>query len=231
MAVPSVTVLLVCGYSAVLLLVAWAFDHLGKRSARRSAAWRTGNFVYHEDHDAWKCHRDEWLWPVSFDPDKRVIRYAGQHAVCGRCPVKDDCSPTPGPREITKPVDPWPHSEAGRFHRGISLVIAVIAFVLPSGMLLGAHDVDDVIVLLATLAVVAVLGIVPLGRHLAQTPANFPTHLTHEASSDGVDVPRAPRAIPLEEAIDRYATTWSGDRPRTGPEQVAPGTSAPPRRK
>ena len=98
MRAPSVTVLLVSGYSAVLLAIAWLFDRMGARSAERSARWRTGNFVYHADQDAWKCHEDQWLWPASFDPDKRVIRYQGQHAICGRCPVKDECSPSPGPR-------------------------------------------------------------------------------------------------------------------------------------
>lgn len=215
MTMPSATVLLLCAYSAFLLLIAWGFDHLGKRSAQRSASWRTGNFVYHDGQDAWKCHQDEWLWPVSFDPDKRVIRYQGQHAICGRCPAKSECSPTPGPREITKPVDPWPHSEAGRFHRGISLVIAVIAFFLPAGMLFGAHGVADVVLLLAALAVVTILGILPLGRHLVNTPDNFPTHLTHDASSDGTDTPRmAPAPVPLDLVLDRYATKWSGDRAR-----------------
>ena len=118
---------MVGGYSLFLLAIAWVVDYLGMRSAHKSAQWRTGNFIYHSDQDAWQCHEDNWLWPASFDPEKRVIRYEGQHAICGRCPAKDDCSPTPGPREVTRQLDPWPHSEAGRFHRGISLVISAIA--------------------------------------------------------------------------------------------------------
>ena len=117
---PDVTVWLIGAYAVFLLAVAWGIDLLGKRSAERSASWRTGNFVYHSDNDAWKCHEDQWLWPAAFDPEKRVIRYEGQHAICGRCPSKNECSPTPGPREITKALDPWPHSETGRFHRGIA---------------------------------------------------------------------------------------------------------------
>ncbi|GMA19431.1 hypothetical protein MM440_12925 [Arsenicicoccus piscis] len=217
---PSLIALLLAGYSVALLVVAWVFDGLGKKSSARSASWRTGNFVYHEDRDAWKCHQDEWLWPASFDPDKRVIRYQGQHAICGRCPAKTECSPTPGPREITKAVDPWPHSEAGRFHRGIALVLAVIAVFLPAGMLLADHAVPDVVVLVATLAVVTILGVVPLGKHLAGSPDNFPTHLVHEASSDHVDTPRTREPVPLDLVIDRYATRWTGDRPRVDPAVV-----------
>lgn len=231
---PSATVLMVCGYSLVLLVIAWVVDHMGKKSSARSAAWRTGNFVYHEDQDAWKCHQDEWLWPASFDPDKRVIRYVGQHAICGRCPVKDECSPSPGPREITKPVDPWPHSEAGRFHRGIALVMAVISLVLVAGMLFGAHGGGDLVVLVTTLALVTILGVIPLGRHLAASPDNFPLHLTHDGSADSVDTPRAkPGPVPLELVVDRYATKWSGDRPRrTGgadPASAEPADRAHPR--
>nr|WP_246308661.1 hypothetical protein [Kineosphaera limosa] len=168
-----------------MLVVAVLFDRLGARSALRSAAWRTGNFIYHEDADAWRCHEDQWLWPASFDPDKRVIRYAGQHAICGRCPAKAECSPTPGPRELTRQVDPWPHSEAGRFHRGVSLAIAAVALMMVLVMLLfGATDGADVILLVAALALTAAVGI-PLARHLWNTPDGFPQHLVQEASGAG----------------------------------------------
>ncbi len=215
---PSAVVVMLCAYSAVLLTIAWLVDHMGKRSAARAASWRTGNFIYHDDQDAWKCHQDEWLYPVAFDPDKRVIRYQGQHEICGRCPIKDECSPSPGPREITRMVDPWPHSEAGRFHRGIALVIAVIALFLPVGMLFGAPGVGDVIVLAATAAVVTIIGVVPLGRHLRQTPANFPMHIVAEASSQIVEKPLVKGSpaspVALDSVVDRYATRWASERRR-----------------
>lgn len=222
MAAPSLTVLLVSGYALLLLGIAWLFDRMGERSATRSARWRTGNFVYHEDQDAWKCHEDQWLWPASFDPDKRVIRYQGQHAICGRCPIKQECSPTPGPRELTRQVDPWPYSDAGRFHRGISLCVAVIAVFLPAAMLLGAKSVTDTIVLVATV-LVGLIAAVPLARHLWHTPSNFPQHLVADASSDGPGVEDGQAAgdetagdetPTLEGIVDRYATRWASDRRR-----------------
>jgi hypothetical protein len=208
MEAPSDTVLLVSGYAGILLLLAWIVDRLGMWSAHRAARWRTGNFLYHEDQDAWKCHQDQWLWPASFDPDKRVIRYQGQHAVCGRCPVKADCSPTPGPRELTRQLDPWPHSEAGRFHRGISLCVGIVAAFLPAAMLVGARAVIDVVVLVTTLFV-TVVATVPLARHLWDTPSNFPAHLPRKAAGDAEAEPAA--VAGLEELIDRYSTRWSGD--------------------
>lgn len=219
---PQVAVWMVSGYALVLLVVAWLVDRMGARSSQRSAAWRTGNFVYHEKNDAWRCHQDQWLYPAAFDPEKRVIRYQGQHAICGRCPAKESCSPTPGPREITKAVDPWPHSEAGRFHRGIALAIAVIAFFLPALGLLTAHGWTDVVVLLTVLVVVAAAGY-PLARHLWQSPANFPEHLptegmeqtarTHQIRSAAPSAPGVPVRGEVDAMIDRYATRWGmGDK-------------------
>ena len=78
---PDVNVWLVAVYVLVMLAVAWAVDVLGSRSARRSMNWRHADFVYHDDVDGWRCHEDQWLWPTAFDPDKRVLRYEGAHAL------------------------------------------------------------------------------------------------------------------------------------------------------
>lgn len=208
---PTIEAWLVSGYGLVLLGVAWGLDRLGERSATRSASWRTSNFVYHSDHDAWKCHEDEWLWPASFDPEKRVIRYVGQHAVCGRCPVKDSCSPTPGPREITRAVDPWPHSEAGRFHRGIGLAVAAIGAFLPLIMMFGDRRPLDFVVLGTAAAIIVALGW-PLAVHLWRTPSNAPEILPHDARLIVPDAPAAP--LPVEQLVDRYASRWTSDRRR-----------------
>lgn len=222
MSAPSTAVVLVCAYAVCLLVVAVLFDRLGARSALRSAAWRTGNFVYHDDADAWKCHEDQWLWPASFDPDKRVIRYAGQHAICGRCPAKPECSPTPGPRELTRQVDPWPHSEAGRFHRGVSLAIGAVALMMVLAMLLfGATDTADVILLLAALALVVAVGI-PLARHLWDTPDGFPQHLEQESAdtlAGTADDVTEPGEVPVRRRFgyrsDRLSAAGAGAGPLT----------------
>lgn len=193
MSVPDLSVWLVAAYALVLLGVAWLVDVLGSRSARRSLNWRQADFVYHDDVDGWKCHEDQWLWPTAFDPDKRVIRYEGAHAICGRCPSKDTCSPTPGPREITKPVDPWPYSEAGRFHRGVALVIATVGCFLCLFLMVLFRGAADRVLLGATFALM-LGGTYPLARHLWSTPDNAPKHLPHLGSAEHVAADAARRA-------------------------------------
>ncbi|WP_347354237.1 hypothetical protein [Intrasporangium sp.] len=234
MQAPAVTVLLVSGYAFLLLLIAWGVDQMGRRSAEKSAQWRTGNFVYHEGKDAWQCHQDQWLYPAAFDPEKRVIRYVGQHEICGRCPIKDECSPSPGPREITRAVDPWPFSDSGRFHRGISLCVAVVAVFMPAALLVGFHRPGEVVVLLST-AVVALVVAVRFGWALRHTPTNFPMSVprdTTPAADEPVAVARAGArsvaghrpvagatpalagAAELDQIVDRYATRWRSERRR-----------------
>ena len=43
-----------------------------------------------------------------------------------RCPRKDACTDSDRGREIVRPLDPWPHSEAGRFHRAIALLMVAL---------------------------------------------------------------------------------------------------------
>lgn len=201
-------------YSVGLVVVSWLFDVVSRRSAKRSAEWRTGNFVYHEDSGAWKCHEDQWLWPVAFDPDKRVVRYQGQHAICGRCPAKASCSPTPGPRELTRAVDPWPHSETGRFHRGIALAVGVLAVVIALVQLCLASSLLEALLLGAVL-LLALASAVPLARHLWNEPVDYPEHVPLAGGSvpladpvlrQGAD--REP--VDLEALIDRHARSVSG---------------------
>jgi hypothetical protein len=194
---PDLAVWLVAAYSGFLLVVAYAFDLLARRVARRSAAWRSGSFTYHPDHDAWACPQDQWLWPTTFDPEQRTMRYRAKPSVCNSCPVKQDCTTSAHGREVVREVDPWPHSEAGRFHRGISCAVALVALLLPLGLLLGRHSPADVLVLGLT-ALGVVLGGVPLASHLWRTPSGFPQHVPHE-----VGVSPA-----LEAMVDRYATRW-----------------------
>lgn len=193
-AAPDAAVLLVAGYALLLLATAWGFDAMARRVSVRATAWRTGRFRYHADHDAWVCPQDQWLWPTSFDPEHRVMRYRAAPSVCNACPVKSSCTASSHGREISRVVDPWPHSEAGRFHRGIACFVAALGVLMPLALLIGRHSLLDVAVL-GTTAMVVGLGSVPLARHLWNTPVEAPAHLPHRTALE--DQAAA--------AIDRYS--------------------------
>lgn len=192
---PAPEVLLVAGYAVLLLAIAWGFDVMARRVSVRASRWRTGAFTYHADHDAWVCPQDQWLWPTSFDPQHRVMRYRGKPSVCNACPVK--CTDSARGREISREVDPWPFSEAGRFHRGIACFVAILGVLMPLAMLFGAHRGVDVLLLIAVALLVGV-GSVPLARHLWTSPAHAPAHLPSRSALE--DQAAA--------AIDAYSTRW-----------------------
>jgi hypothetical protein len=120
MSPPATSVWLVAALALALVAIAWGFDLMARKMSARAARRRTGRFVYHPDHDAWVCPQDQWLWPTSFDPHDRIMRYRAKPGGCNACPVKSTCTTSDRGREVTREVDPWPYSEAGRFHRGIS---------------------------------------------------------------------------------------------------------------
>ena len=199
MSPPTTTAWLVAAYALALVVVAWGFDVMARRASLRAARWRTGRFVYHADHDAWQCPQDQWLWPTSFDPGGRVMRYRAKPSVCNNCPVKHTCTTSDHGREISREVDPWPYSEAGQFHRGISCVVAGLALVMVAATMIGNHGGGDVVVLTVT-ALVIIAASLPLLRHLWSSPANAPEHLPHRSGEQEMTAATA----------DRFATRWGG---------------------
>lgn len=199
MSAPSTSAWLVAAYAVILLGVAWGFDRMARGASARALRSRTGKFMYHEDHDAWRCPEDQWLWPTSFDPANRVMRYRAKPSVCNSCPVKSTCTTSDHGREVNRDVDPWPHSEAGQFHRGIACVVAGLALVLVLATLIGQHGSGDILVLMTAGSVVAG-GTYPLARHLWYSPANAPLHVPHRSGAEDLN------AV----AADQFSTRWGG---------------------
>lgn len=189
---------LACGYALALLAFAYAIDALARRASRTSRMSATVGFVFHEDHDAWLCPQDQWLWPTSFDPDHRVMRYRASPTVCNACPVKATCTSSSAGREIVRPVDPWPASEAARFHRGIACAVVVMAVIWPIGMALSRPPGVELAVLVGVALLVAAGGL-PLFSHLRSTPASFP---------EGAVV------ATLEQSLDARASLIASERRR-----------------
>jgi hypothetical protein len=165
--------LLAAGYGLFLALAAVGLDVLARHSHRRADRYRTAGFSYIESADAWDCPEGERLHRTETDLRQRLARYRARAHVCNACPGKGECTDSDDGREVTRALDPWPHSEAGRFHRGIA--VAMVGFgvlVICAGVGLH-HGAADLAVLGAALLTCAAIGLYLLAD-LRSAPAGFP---------------------------------------------------------
>jgi hypothetical protein len=167
-------VLLAAGYATLLVAGALVLEWLSAHTHRRALRYRTAGFTYHEEHDHWLCPEGEHLWPHEFDDERRLVRYRAKAQVCNRCPVKGNCTDSDDGREVVRPLDPWPHSEAGRFHRGLSLMLIALALLILVVEAARHHRTAEAVLLIALL-VVGVVAARRLLRDLRAHPANFPS--------------------------------------------------------
>jgi hypothetical protein len=166
-------VLLFAGYGSFLLLAALVLEWLSAHTHRRALRFRTAGFDYDGLHDHWVCPEGQHLWPHEFDHERRLVRYRAKAHICNGCPRKGDCTDSDRGREIVRPLDPWPHSEAGRFHRVIALLMVALAVLITLAEGARHHGAQEAAVLVAVLAVAA-LAARWLARDLRAHPANFP---------------------------------------------------------
>jgi hypothetical protein len=166
-------VLLAAGYAAFLVCGAVVLEWLSAHTHRRALHYRTAGFTYDADHDHWQCPEGEQLWPHEFDRELRLVRYRARAHVCNSCPSKSRCTDSDQGREIARPIDPWPHSEAGRFHRVIALLLIALSALILLVEVARHHALGDVALLLGLLALIVLAGRWLL-RDLQTHPANFP---------------------------------------------------------
>ena len=176
-------VLLMAGYAVFLLAVSVGLDLLARHSHDRSERYRTAGFTYHHKSDAWVCPEDQILSRSEVDHDRRLVRYRGRPQICNHCPTKTDCTDSDEGREVVRAMDPWPHSEAGRFHRGISLSVAGIAALILTFELVRNHSPAEILVLGTALVVTGTVA-----RHM---------HKAFRASPVDFPVPTAPPPAPI----------------------------------
>jgi hypothetical protein len=169
----SSEIVLAAIWAGALVLGAFSLEWLSAHTHRRSLRYRTAGFEYDAEHDHWRCPEGQHLWPHDFDHERRLVRYRAKAHICNGCPRKPDCTDSDRGREIVRPLDPWPHSEAGRFHRGLSLMLVALAVftVLVAGV--RHHEAGEVAVLLGVLAVAA-LAARWLAKDFLAHPSGFP---------------------------------------------------------
>ena len=197
--------LLFAGYGVFLLAAATLLEWLSAHTHRRSLRYRTAGFAYDAQLDHWSCPEGQHLWPHDFDHERRLVRYRAKAHICNGCPRKQDCTDSDEGREITRPLDPWPHSEAGRFHRGLSLMLVALAVLVLVAGAVRNHQLSELTALIGLLAVTAVAARRLLRDFLAH-PANFPS----PTPSSGVRMPAA-----TDERTGR--SRWGSENRTKGP--------------
>jgi hypothetical protein len=188
----SAEVLLACGYAAALVSGAFVLEWLSAHTHRRALRYRTAGFSYDADHDHWQCPEGEHLWPHEFDRELRLVRYRARAHVCNRCPSKPRCTDSNDGREIVRTIDSWPHSEAGRFHRVIALLLVALSALILLVELARHHAPTETALLLSLLAASALSGRWLL-RDLLDHPSNFPAPTASQGLRLTISAPDAKR--------------------------------------
>lgn len=168
----SPEVFFAAGYAVFLIGGAFTLELLSAHTHRRALRYRTAGFTYHDAHDVWVCPEGEHLWPHALDRERRLVRYRARAQVCNACPSKHRCTDSDEGREVVRPLDPWPHSEAGRFHRVMALTMVVLGGLILLVELVRHHEPRE-LALLAALVVGAGLAARWLVRDLRLHPAGF----------------------------------------------------------
>lgn len=154
-------------YSVFLIAVATGLEMAARFSHRRARGFATAGFRYDADLDVFECPSGETLHRQEVDRERHVVRYRARAEVCNRCRLKSLCTDSDRGREVSRSVAPWLRSEIGRFHRGFSLALLLLAGFVAAVVLARHHHTTQELWLLGTVLVVVGACGLRLARELA----------------------------------------------------------------
>jgi hypothetical protein len=125
-----VEVVLVATYAIFLAGVAFVLEFLAQHSHKRSERYRNSGFVYFREMDSWECPAGRQLLRIETDYQRRIVHYRAPADACNACSLKNNCTDSSEGRLLSSHLDSWVESELRRFHRGISLVLLLLAAVI-----------------------------------------------------------------------------------------------------
>ncbi len=161
-------VLMVAAYSLLLVAVAAVLEWIARQSHRLSEQFHVAGFTYHPQLDAWKCPTGQHLERRETDYGRQLILYQAPAHVCNACHCKTDCTDSDSGRQIERHLDSWLRSEIRRFHRGLSLVLLLLAAVILAAEA-GSRDTPrDWLVVSVLFALIGVFGARLLASFLTQ---------------------------------------------------------------
>ena len=151
--------LLASGYALLLLVIAAGLETMGRHSHRRAGQYHNRGFRFHKHADHWECPHGARLERAEIDNELRVIRYRAPAQTCKGCPIRGQCTDSDSGRELSVSLDPWLSSEIGRFHRGISLALLILAVLIMAVELVRHGRGPERWVLSAALATLSLLAL------------------------------------------------------------------------
>jgi hypothetical protein len=123
-------VALLLGYAIVVLAGARLMEWLARGHFERARRYGEDGFDYDADADHYCCPQGERLALHLIDRQERVAVYRAPASACADCPEKARCTPHDEGRHIYRPLAAWTETDVGRFHQGLSLLMAASAAAL-----------------------------------------------------------------------------------------------------
>jgi hypothetical protein len=154
-----IEVALAAGYAGFLIVVAAGLELFGRHSYRRSGQFRTAGFKYHGQLDVWECPTGHHLHPHYRDPVRDVVRYRAPAHTCNACARKTDCTDSEHGREIIHSSESWIETEAGKFHRVLSLTLLFLAALIVIAEMFRYPTLPEVLLPGSVLALVLTRGL------------------------------------------------------------------------
>jgi hypothetical protein len=143
-------VVLAASYAIFLTTVAVGLELLARHSHKRSERYRNSGFIYFHERDAWECPAGQQLLRQETHFERRIIHYRAPAEACNRCALKNNCTDSNEGRVLKSHLDSWIESELRRFHRGISVVLLLLAAIILSAAAI-RHSAHNELLVIASL--------------------------------------------------------------------------------
>lgn len=124
---------LLLAYLASLWVGGWTLEALARAHFHRARRFAHGGFNYDEEFDRYECPQGELLTLDTYDDQKKLAIYQAPAASCNACVLKTFCTPHNEGRRVYHSLAEFHETDLGRFHRGLSLTILVIAVGFSAG--------------------------------------------------------------------------------------------------
>ena len=125
-----IEVVVAATYAVFLAGVAFVLETLAQHSHKRSERYRNSGFVYFQKLDLWECPAGRQLLRIDTAYQRRIVHYRAPAAACNACSLKKNCTDSNEGRLLKSHLNSWVESELRRFHRGISLVLLLLAAII-----------------------------------------------------------------------------------------------------